>query len=416
MFDSIVQFFSNNQQAAAALTLVMGGSISYLVRDIPLRLITFIRSQTIVYLEMDNTGHWNGENDRMVRFQEWYIKNGLTWMSRSLRATEDGNIEAGPGTHYFTWKGRLFWFRIEELLSSGVHFRKRVLSIYAMSRSETLMKEFFSEITTPPEVVRVQVKMFLLFSETDGYRWVEAGSVPIVKDLKPLTRKGVFSAITEMLSRYEGNKEWFAKHHMPYKRTLLLSGPPGTGKSTLALQLAMMAARDIYLLDTCSITASELPLIMANVPKGSMILFEDIHSNRELCIKTPSVGNDTVLISAVTGLSAFLNVLNGVIPLDDQIVVMTTNYRERLEPAVYRPGRVDLDLVVGYLHSDDIKEWLEHTYGELILLDYPSITFPSNIPTGEVFRLHELHRDNPTALIGDLLNYHHTGATLDHVV
>lgn len=40
--------------------------------------------------------------------------------------------------------------------------------------------------------------------------------------------------------------------------------------------------------------------------------------------------------------SGFLNALDGVASGEERIIFMTTNYLERLDPALVRPGRVDL--------------------------------------------------------------------------
>lgn len=39
--------------------------------------------------------------------------------------------------------------------------------------------------------------------------------------------------------------------------------------------------------------------------------------------------------------SGFLNALDGVRSQEGRIIVMTTNFKERLDPALLRPGRVD---------------------------------------------------------------------------
>ena len=42
--------------------------------------------------------------------------------------------------------------------------------------------------------------------------------------------------------------------------------------------------------------------------------------------------------------SGFLNALDGVRSLDGTIVIMTTNHRDKLDPALIRPGRCDLQI------------------------------------------------------------------------
>jgi chaperone BCS1 len=45
--------------------------------------------------------------------------------------------------------------------------------------------------------------------------------------------------------------------------------------------------------------------------------------------------------------SGLLNTLDGVVSTEQRVVFMTTNHKERLDPALLRPGRVDLALYVG---------------------------------------------------------------------
>lgn len=47
-------------------------------------------------------------------------------------------------------------------------------------------------------------------------------------------------------------------------------------------------------------------------------------------------------------LSGVLNALDGVDSSDGRIVFMTTNYIDRLDPAMIRPGRVDFKQFIGY--------------------------------------------------------------------
>lgn len=44
--------------------------------------------------------------------------------------------------------------------------------------------------------------------------------------------------------------------------------------------------------------------------------------------------------------SGFLNALDGVASGEERIVFMTTNHPERLDPALIRPGRVDLAMLI----------------------------------------------------------------------
>lgn len=74
--------------------------------------------------------------------------------------------------------------------------------------------------------------------------------------------------------------------------------------------------------------------------------------------------------SSVT-FSGFLNALDGVASGEERIIFMTTNHPERLDPALIRPGRVDLSMLIDdaspaqamrlftqfYGHEDGTEGW-----------------------------------------------------------
>ena len=46
-------------------------------------------------------------------------------------------------------------------------------------------------------------------------------------------------------------------------------------------------------------------------------------------------------------LTGLLNALDGVVASEARLTFLTTNYPQRLDPALVRPGRVDLRLKIG---------------------------------------------------------------------
>lgn len=60
--------------------------------------------------------------------------------------------------------------------------------------------------------------------------------------------------------------------------------------------------------------------------------------------------------------SGLLNCLDGVASTEARIVFMTTNYLERLDPALIRPGRVDLKEHIGYCSVKQIEQMFLRFY------------------------------------------------------
>jgi chaperone BCS1 len=61
-------------------------------------------------------------------------------------------------------------------------------------------------------------------------------------------------------------------------------------------------------------------------------------------------------------LAGILNVIDGVVDSPSRIIVMTTNHPEKLDPALIRPGRVDIKLLLGYMTHTDAQQLCEHYF------------------------------------------------------
>ena len=62
-------------------------------------------------------------------------------------------------------------------------------------------------------------------------------------------------------------------------------------------------------------------------------------------------------------MSGFLNALDGVVASEERIVFMTTNHPEKLDPALIRPGRVDVREYLGHATEYQTKEMFYRFYG-----------------------------------------------------
>jgi len=74
--------------------------------------------------------------------------------------------------------------------------------------------------------------------------------------------------------------------------------------------------------------------MLNNVPPRSIILIEDIDAifvGREVAVGT----------HCRVSFSGLLNALDGVKTQDGRILIMTTNHKDKLDPALLRPGRAD---------------------------------------------------------------------------
>jgi chaperone BCS1 len=140
-----------------------------------------------------------------------------------------------------------------------------------------------------------------------------------------------------------GAAGWYAERGVPYRRGYLLSGPPGTGKSSIVLALASELSKPVYALNLSSV-ASDAAIMeaFAEAPADAILLVEDIDAMRitKSRVETKKDGQPSSI--ALTTLSGLLNAIDGVAAPEGRLLVMTSNHPERLDPALIRPGRIDL--------------------------------------------------------------------------
>jgi len=140
----------------------------------------------------------------------------------------------------------------------------------------------------------------------------------------------------------------------------LLHGPPGSGKSSFIQALAGSLSYDICLLNLSErgLTDDKLNYLLSNAPERSFILIEDVDAAFNKRVQTSEDGYQ----SSVT-FSGFLNALDGVASGEERIIFLTTNHFDRLDPALIRPGRVDLAPSVDDAVPEQARTLFTNFYG-----------------------------------------------------
>ncbi|CAO2816236.1 unnamed protein product [Amaranthus hypochondriacus] len=179
--------------------------------------------------------------------------------------------------------------------------------------------------------------------------------------------------ILDDLLWFKSAKEYYAQIGKPWKRGYLLYGPPGTGKSTLVAAMANLLDYDIYDLELTSVKDNmQLRRLLIETTSKSIILIEDIDCSLDLTgkrkkktsgddqeqdlIKKKIEGEDEKKGSEVT-LSGLLNFIDGIWSAcgEERVIVFTTNHVDKLDPALVRPGRMDVHIELSYCRKDAFR-------------------------------------------------------------
>ncbi|KAF5203472.1 Aaa-atpase [Thalictrum thalictroides] len=154
--------------------------------------------------------------------------------------------------------------------------------------------------------------------------------------------------VLEDLDRFVKRKEFYKRVGKPWKRGYLLYGPPGTGKSSLIAAMANYLHFNIYDMELTSIYSnSDLRKLLVSTRNRSILVIEDIDCSVEFKDRTSTEGASNRNQFTLSGL---LNFIDGLWSScgDERIIIFTTNYKDRLDPALLRPGRMDMHIHMSY--------------------------------------------------------------------
>jgi len=160
---------------------------------------------------------------------------------------------------------------------------------------------------------------------------------------------------SEFLS--EETAQFYHDHGIPYKRSYLFYGVPGSGKTSMIQALAGKFGRNLcYLSPTHpELSDDSLKSAIERVPDNAIVVLEDVDAlfgkNREKKVHQ----------SPLT-FSGLLNALDGIGNHEGLIFVLSTNFKEQLDAALIRDGRVDMRVRFDYCTPDQMEKMFENFY------------------------------------------------------
>ncbi|KAG2195929.1 hypothetical protein INT47_002702 [Mucor saturninus] len=164
-------------------------------------------------------------------------------------------------------------------------------------------------------------------------------------------RDGQKEKLVQDMKTFRSRADWYKKRGIPHRRGYLLYGPPGTGKSSIIQAVANSLDLNVAFASLSAIGGNDtLASLMSDLPHNSIIVMEDIDHLFESVTSTTKAATSTLTMSGL------LNVLDGIQGQEGAMIFMTCNNIDKIQPALLRPGRIDLKLKLDYAAPEQIRD------------------------------------------------------------
>ncbi|CAO2152915.1 unnamed protein product [Urochloa humidicola] len=278
----------------------------------------------------------------------------------------------------FTW----CLYAQEQPAGSGDHTKHvvmgRVRKLYLelsfhKKHKEKALKAYIPHVIATAKAIRDKERPLTIWMN-DGSDWEPMDlQHPSTFDTLAMD-SGLKKSVIDDLDKFVRRKAYYKKIGKAWKRGYLLYGPPGTGKSSLIAAMANHLRFDIYDLELTGVESnSQLRKLLVEMDNRSILVIEDIDCSMEIKKrkkkkkksdsgdkKKPArnrKSSDSNRDDDKVTLSGLLNFVDGLWSTvgEERLIVFTTNYKERLDPALLRPGRMDMHIHMGYCTKEAFR-------------------------------------------------------------
>lgn len=414
MFEFIREQLQNNNFLSGGAILMILGGVAAACRRLPGRVWDRIKSYCITEVDIpdrDQSFLWvakwlavqpYGQRTRLLTVRTEHED------ARPPHACDDTNsgqpkiiLSPAPGYHWFFYRGRPVMLHRERsdagnpTAAAALSFRE-TFNIKVFSRDRTLVMQMLEEareIVHPKGEKRVGIltARYGNWGTTMKRRPRPIDSVVLAD--------GLMEDLIDAIQKFLTSEQWYIERGIPYRLGVLLSGPPGSGKSSAVIALASHFSMDIAILNlNGGMDDDELRNLLADVPPNTVVLIEDIDCVYEQRKSSEDKDNKVTF-------SGLLNAIDGVAAGEGRILFLTTNHPDKLDPALVRPGRCDIRKTIDYPEYTQILRLWDRFYPEALALQ--SHEFAKAIPpqtSMAALQGHFLKHNNPDDAFNNLEN------------
>jgi chaperone BCS1 len=275
-------------------------------------------------------------------------------MDTGDQVAEHKGLSIGYGLHFGRYQGVIVVVNRQIVEGQQTEKFKERLILTFFTRRRDIIHQFADAIGENCKLDGGERSVDLFINSGD--HWRKAGKLPLRRLATVVTEDNKAERLLKHLVDFEARRDWCHEKGLPYHTGVLLTGPPGTGKSSLIHAIASETGRSIHYLNLGSVTSdkqlTDLVTCGRNWARAIFVIEDADAANAMVTRSTPPPSASGVPAGEpqkpVT-LSALLNVLDGLITPDGLVVMATSNHPEALDPALVRAGRFDLHMELGKL-------------------------------------------------------------------
>jgi hypothetical protein len=368
MFSELYQYFMNELQTndfmSAALLAGPASFLLYTARGLPIMLwIQFKRAASLevrfnsdmpdYYLVQQIIASQVASRNFSRRFVYQTFGTATDEADYTDRRVHQG-LTTGYGTTLGWFQGTLVTVNRSESDSAQTAEFKETLTLTFWTPRKSRIKAFADFIAKQCDRSKASDKITL--RTNCGDYWRSGMELPKRSISTVFTEGDVGQEIVSAIRRFEDSKDAYRERGLPYHLGILLSGVPGTGKSSLIHAIASELGRSIMYLNLGGIEDDkDLTSLLSDRRnwEKSILVIEDADAASSATWSREGEAGEKV---GKMTLSALLNVLDGLLTPDGLVVIATTNYPDRLDPALVRPGRFDLQYDIGLLSLETFEK------------------------------------------------------------
>lgn len=323
------------------------------VKDVVNKIKAYLLSKLYVSMLINKEDNFNS----FALIQEWLIhhpytqKCSSTTVIHSRILNEKAKIPAA-GNHYIRHESTIFNLVFTtKKASAGINSDEYKITTFWFNKNKLdAWYEFIQKYEYKEKQTNLTVWKYSPGGSYIGYGRKRRSLNTIYMD--EATKAELVAAIKNFL----GAETYYDAQGIPYGLGILMYGAPGGGKTSSVVALATEFNLPIYTFSLSNLTQDDLSKILY-MASPCILLLEDIDTFTVAQNRTPAKtdwkdksGKEIAGLS----LSDLLNAIDGILTTPGRILIMTTNHKEKLDPALIRSGRIDVEIEIKELSDSEV--------------------------------------------------------------